>query len=328
MREMDSRCGKLPGIFGIQAWYGHANTLSRLFVLPLALFIVSGCGGLRPAEVKTEVKTRVIDGFSSPESVIADRDGKRFFVSNVGEKLAPSAKDGDGFISELTPDGVIVDRKFLPKTGVLNSPKGMAIIGQTLFVADVDRVAGFDLSTREQVFELDFSAEKTVFLNDLAALDDKTLFVSATDAGKVYKISLGEKPSFTVIKDGIAGANGLYYDRDSDRLFVVGFGDGAGANGELGVIYLKENQYKKLAGPLGFLDGVAILPDGRVYFTDWVAFDKPGMMRVYDLMTGGLSSVKLSEDVRGPADFYYDPRNNAIWLPKMMEGKVLIERLP
>lgn len=328
MHKTDSHRGKLLKTLGIQAWYAGVNIPSRLFVLLLALFIVSGCRGLRPAEVKTEVKTKVIDGFSSPESVIADRDGKRFFVSNMGEKLEPSAKDGDGFISELKPDGVIVNRKFLPRTGVLNSPKGMAIIGQTLFVTDVDRVVGFDLSTREQVFEIDFSAEKTVFLNDLTVFDDKTLFVSATDTGKVYKISLGEKPSFTLLQEGIAGANGLYYDRDNDRLFVVGFGDGKRANGELWVIYLRDNQHKKLTGPLGLLDGVALVQDRRIYFTDWVAFDKPGILRVYDLMTGELSSIKLSEDVRGPADFYYDSRSNAIWLPKMMEGKVLIERLP
>ena len=181
MSEIETHRGKPPEISKIQTWYARVNIPSGFFVLTLALLIVSGCRGLRPAEVKTEVKTKVIDGFSSPESVIADRDGSRFFVSNVGEKLEPSAKDGDGFISELTPDGAVVNRNFLPKEGVLNAPKGMAIIGQTLFVTDIDRVVGFDMATRQKTFELDFSAEKTVFLNDLAVFDDKTLFVSATD---------------------------------------------------------------------------------------------------------------------------------------------------
>lgn len=301
---------------------GLKPPLIKSIILLCVLSLTYGCQCLKTKKAAP----LSIGGFSSPESVIAG-PGARIYVSNVGEKLEPSAKDADGFISELSSAGEVLNKKYLPREGVLNAPKGMAVIGNILYVTDIDRIAGFDLASRDQIFELDFSSEKTSFLNDLAVFDDHTLFVSATDTGKVYRVSLGEKPSFTVVQENIAGANGLYFDKGTNRLFVVGFGEGYKANGDLGVISLKDNSYQKLAGPIGALDGVALLPDGRVIFSDWVAFDRPGKIRAYSIDKKELSEIKLSEDVRGPADFYYDSKTNTIWLPRMMEGKVLVEEI-
>ena len=294
------------------------------FLLAAWLLALTGChsiwhGSKAPA---------VIGGFSSPESVVYAPEFKRYFVSNVGEKLEPFAKDSDGFISMLDKDGAIVERKYLPKDNVLHAPKGMAVIGNTLYVADIDMLIGFDLSTREKTFEMDFSGEKTVFLNDLAVLDENTLALSASDTGKVFMVSIKEK-SYAILAEGIAGPNGLYYDAGSKRLFVVGFGEGSKANGEAGFINLRERDaepvYEKLTGPIGALDGVALLPGARLVFSDWVSFEKPGVLRVYDLDKKELSTVKLSEDVRGPADFYYDAKHKKIYLPRMLEGMLSIE---
>ncbi|MBI5237601.1 MAG: hypothetical protein HY887_04180 [Deltaproteobacteria bacterium] len=294
------------------------------FLLAAWLLALTGChsiwrGSKAPA---------VISGFSSPESIVYAPEIKRYLVSNVGEKLEPSLKDSDGFISMLAEDGTIVERRYLPKDGVLHAPKGMAIIGNTLYVADIDMLIGFDLTTREKTFEMDFSGEKTIFLNDLAALDENTLALSATDTGKVFMVSLKAK-TCSVLAEGIAGPNGLYYDAESKRLFVVGFGEGYKANGGAGFINLREREakpvYKKLTDSIGALDGVALLPGGRLMFSDWVSFEKPGALRVYDLDKKELSTVKLSEDVRGPADFYYDAKHKKLYLPRMLEGKLSIE---
>jgi len=272
---------------------------------------------------------KVIDGFSSPESVIADSIGKYFFVSNVGEKLAPSAKDGDGFISRLSADGEILDKRYLPKTGVLHAPKGMAIIDQVIFVTDIDRVVGFNLITRKQTFELDFSSEGTTFLNDPTVVDDKTLMVSATDIGKIYKISLDKNPHFTLIAENIPGANGLYFDPDTQRLFVVTFGEGYQFDGKLGILALVNDrwEYQALSDTIGALDGIAFFKDSKIIFSDWVAMDKTGLIRTYDLKTKRLSLINLSEEVDGPADFFYDKKNHNLWLPEMKEGKILIEEI-
>ncbi len=293
-----------------------------LLAIPLLL---SSCAALQ----KKPAASFVIEGLSSPESVAMTGDGRRFFISNLGEKLEPSAKDGDGFITEASPEGAIVNKRFLPKDGKLDGPKGMAMIGSTLYVTDVDRVVGFDVNTRQQVFELDFSAAQTVFLNDLAAYDDKTLFVSATDIGKVFEITVSPTPSYTLVEEGINGPNGLYFDKETGKLYVVGFGEGGKFNGALGVIAFggEKPMYEKLSPDGGALDGVALLPGARLLYSDWVAFDRAGRFMVYDLKSGSFTELKLSSPVRGPADFFYDPARKMLWVPKMMEGKVLVEEV-
>src|SRR5215813_8802198 len=77
---------------------------------------------------------QVIDGFEAPESIV--KNGDKIFVSNIGGvQPNPMAKDSDGFISELSTDGKILQQKF--QKGVLNGPKGLATINDILYVADI-----------------------------------------------------------------------------------------------------------------------------------------------------------------------------------------------
>ena len=276
---------------------------------------------------ETARHSKVIEGFSFPESVVTDYMSGFVFVSNLGEKLEPSAKDKDGFISRLSSDGNISEKKYVPKKGVLNSPKGMAISVSTLFVADVDRVVGFDISTGRQNFELDFSKEKTMFLNDIAVIDNDTLFVSATDIGKIFKMFIGPKPHYEFVID-LIGANGLYFDKKAQKLYAVSFG-GQNAKGGLGVISFENNKpkYEKLTEGTGSLDGVWLLEGDKILFSDWVAFDKPGRLVVYDPKTKNSTTLRLPAAVHGPADFFYDEHHNQLWLPSMQEGKVIVTEI-
>src|SRR5690349_4353595 len=86
-----------------------------------------------------------------PESVASD--GTRFFVSDQGKDAF--SQDGDGFISEIDSKGNIIKLKFLPLPGEkLNTPKGLTLIKNVLYAADLNRVVGFNIDTRKQVFEL------------------------------------------------------------------------------------------------------------------------------------------------------------------------------
>lgn len=114
--------------------------------------------------------------FSNPESILSFNN--RYFVSNIGVKL-DAEEDGDGFIAEINSEGDIINQQFLPKSGKLNAPKGMAIIKNILYVTDIDRIVGFDLKTRETIFELDISSQAK-FLNDLVVVDEKTLYITET----------------------------------------------------------------------------------------------------------------------------------------------------
>src|SRR5712675_105758 len=84
---------------------------------------------------------KTISGFEAPESII--KSGDRLFVSNMGgSKPDPMALDGNGFISELSKDGRIIHEKF--QKSVLNGPKGLAIVKDVVYVADINRVVGFN----------------------------------------------------------------------------------------------------------------------------------------------------------------------------------------
>ena len=102
---------------------------------------------------------------SHPESVTGSTDF--IFVSNMGPK-ADLGLSGDGYISKLSKAGELLDAKFLPadtsSSSRLNSPTGMQVVGDTLFVNDVSRILGFSLSSRRLIAEWDLSEFGVTFL--------------------------------------------------------------------------------------------------------------------------------------------------------------------
>src|SRR5687768_8932286 len=105
-----------------------------------------------PARTSAPLPRTVACGFASPESVVGAAG--HYYVSNIGRELAPLAKDGDGFISELDERGDVVALRAFPRADEkLNAPKGLALVSNTLYTADIDRVVGFDRGSRAKVFE-------------------------------------------------------------------------------------------------------------------------------------------------------------------------------
>ncbi len=91
-----------------------------------------------------------------------------YLVSNING--APLDKDGNGFISRLAPDGSVLDLKWIDggAPGVaLDAPKGMAIAGGVLYVADITELRMFDASSGEPMGSVEVPG--STFLNDVAA---------------------------------------------------------------------------------------------------------------------------------------------------------------
>src|SRR5204863_310120 len=90
-------------------------------------------------------KLIVVEGFLTPESVLHDPAQDIYFVSNING--GPTTKDNNGFISRVRPDGAVENLKFIEGGhggATLNAPKGLALRGDTLWVADIDMVRSFD----------------------------------------------------------------------------------------------------------------------------------------------------------------------------------------
>ncbi|WP_238847454.1 SMP-30/gluconolactonase/LRE family protein [Nocardia arthritidis] len=301
---------------------------STLGVLVLAA-VLSGCGGGDKNDAG-DLKPGVIKGFSNPESVLVA--GDKYVVSNMGAQQDPVAKDGDGFLSLLDATGKVIEQKAMPKAGdpPLNSPKGMAFVDNKVYVADVDRVVGYDLNTRGQVFEAKIDGDAPTELNDIVLLDNKTLLVTDTLRSSVYQLDLDGK-KFATLTSGVPGANGIALEKSGKIAYVNG--DGAHNEGgdlfrlELGKAPLSP---KKIGGVHGLLDGIAVLSDGNIAVSDWVSFDNPvpGKVTVYKADGTEVAKVKLPDNVRGPADFTLDKSGKYLLIPAMTDNVVHIVPTP
>lgn len=271
------------------------------------------------AQAASVIVDKTIPGFSSPESVVVAGDD--VFVSNLGVKLEPMEKDGDGFISRLDRQGNIKNLKWAEK---LNGPKGMIAVDGTLYVADIDRVVGYRVRDGKQVFELDLSSSGAKFLNAFARYDDRRLLLSSTDISKVFVIDLkSRKFSELAFDTPPKGPNGM--KKAGNHLIVVEWGTDGQANGAIKT-YRLEGMSARLdkeytPSPTGYFDGVVDIGANRWLISNWVKFEPVGLLQVLDTRTGKVSVANEKIPVAGPADIFLDDQGK-LWVPGMMEGKV------
>lgn len=258
-------------------------------------------------------------GFHHPESVY--QSGTTLFVADIGAAMDPVAKDGDGTIGKIDlTTGKLIDAHFLPAAGALNGPKGMAMDGNILYVADIDRIVGFDVTTRQQVKEIVIAG--TSFLNDLVMGDGK-LYASATDNGKIYAVDVRTGQYQALPVDSIGGANGLYYA--AQKLYCVSIGSFAHPDGKVYVIDLLKSSTVTIGDHSGLLDGVAIAGD-VLYFSDWGKDMQHGRLLGLSLTTKNVT--ELPGEIAGPADFSISADHRWFIIPEMLKGRILYRAIP
>lgn len=257
---------------------------------------------------------QTINGFQSPESVTSD--GHRFFVSSQGQDYI--SRDGDGYISEISRDGKMLKLKFAPLSGVLNAPKGLTISGSILFVADLDRVLGFNLNTGRTVFELTIPGAK--MLNDICKLKNGFIAVTETISGNIYRINIVNK-RFSIIGN-VPTANGINYNENTDQLVVCTNGLVLGE----GSVFIRTGNSPFISLPNitnGFFDGLEWVDDTHLLISDWVTFPVKGFGKlwIYDLKNKTTEMLMGEESI---ADIYYDKATSKIYMPQMLKNRVVI----
>lgn len=258
-----------------------------------------------------------------PESL--NSDGHFLYATNIGKTGDPAARDGDGFVSKLSLDGKMITPSIT--TEVLNAPKGTAIIKGTLYVADLDRIVGIDLASGKKTAEISLSDYHTNFANDLTVKDDHTLFVSLMDVGKIVEVNVSSGQTTPVID--LKGANGLHYDKASKHLYTCNFLFENVQGGEIGVVSWQGQKpvYERIGDIHGGFDGLEQLDEHTLVVSDWVALDHPaGIVEKIDLRSKTATKVEIPA-IAGPADFYLDAKKKRLFIPVMLESKVLIQSL-
>jgi len=262
-----------------------------------------------------------------PESARYDRDLDVWFVSNVNGTSV--AKDNNGYISRLRPDGAPYTLKFIQggKKGVtLNAPKGLAVSGDTLWVADIDVARAFNKRTGALIANVStngrarflsgaaLSSDGTVYMTDTGVLFGPKGEVSHPGPDQVFRITRGgATPALTSAR--LEGPNGITWDPQRRRFVIVSFlGKGifAWTPGSEGVDSLG-------SGP-GQQDGVVFLPDGRLLVTSWADSS------LFVLENG--KGQKVARKVPSPADIDVDARGSRVAVPLLMENRVEFWELP
>ena len=150
--------------------------------------------------------------FTSPESAIYDQRRNVVYVSNV----AGYTENGLGYLSSVSLQGELIAERWLE--GV-NAPTGMAINGDTLYVADFNRLVEIDIPSASirHTYGVD---EQNPGLNDVTISPSGNVFVSASAISAIYRLNDGQLELWAQ-SDELQYANGLF--ADEKYLYVAGF---------------------------------------------------------------------------------------------------------
>ena len=307
--------------------------LHRLLSAVLCAALASGC--VRPAAApstparEARLVATLRGPFATPESVRYDPDQDVYFVSSIGG--VPGIADGDGAIARISaehPERVEADFVRGGRDGVvLDAPAGLALIGDTLWAADITHLRAFDRRTGRPLTSVDLGPLGATFLNDLAVGPDGALY--ATDSGyrwapdasaehvgpdRIYRIAGGVA---RVAAEMPAGSvpNGITWDGSRGRWLL--------APSESPALYtwLPGEAPVAFSEAPGDYDGIEILGDGRVLVSDWAD------STVVVLRPDG-SSHRLASGLAGPADIGVDTRRRLLLVPVMLAGEVRLYTLP
>jgi len=255
-------------------------------------------------------------GFATPESVLHDSVADVYLVSNING--GGRDRDDNGFISRVSPDGQVIELKWIDGADAdvsLSAPKGSAVIGDSLFVADIDSIRVFDRNTGAPIRA--FTVENATALNDLAVAPDGALWVS--DMGDGTPETAARTGLHLVMPGGVSELIGRGAQIEGPNGVAPFEGGVAVAAYRGNVIRFASN--KGLGGELASLDasrldGLVALPDGSLLVSSW---DASAVFRV----AGDSTSVAF-EDLRTPADIGYDARRNRLLVPSFEGGTLLI----
>lgn len=240
---------------------------------------------------------------SVPESVLFDAKAKLLYVSLIDGKAGE--KDGKGGLAKVGTDGKIIDGGWI--TG-LNAPKGLGKIGNLLYVADLDEVVIVNIAEGNVVQKI--KVEGSSFLNDITIAQNGDIYVSDSNAAKVF-----------LIKNNVASEyfktpqrpNGLLSVKDG--LLIL----------DSGVLYKldKSKNLQKLAE--GFeksTDGIEQVKPGEYIVSTWIGV-------VYYVNSKG--EVQQLLDTRAEssntADIGYDAAKKIVYVPTFNKNSVAAYQL-
>lgn len=237
-----------------------------------------------------------------PESVLPHPTQNLLYVSLIDGGAWD--KDGKGGIAQLDTNGKILNAAWA--TG-LHAPKGMALVGARLYVADVTDVAVIDAANGKVLQRI--TVDSAQMLNDVTADATGVVYVSDSRTGRVHTIRNNQP---TLLMQGLQGVNGLkahngsLYVATSRQLLK------RDANGTTTVV-----AQTQMGG-----DGIEPTADGGWLLSSWSGV-------IYHINSEGRATQLLDtrELKKNTADIGYDPRSRVVYVPAFLAKSVAAYRL-
>ena len=254
-----------------------------------------------------------LEGFSNPESVLVGASGQVMLVSNMDG--APTEKNGTGFISKATLDGQMLALKWV--TG-LNAPKGMAMVGDKLFVADIDELVV--INAKYSAIIKRYPAKGAKFLNDVAVDQQGRIYVSDMVENTIWRLDGGKFEPWLRSAD-LKSPNGLIVKGDDLIVACWGVmtnGFATDVPGHLLKVSLADKSIANLGSgaSIGNLDGLQVLSAMEFLATDWM------VGKVLKITEAGTATT-LFDVNPGSADLGYSAALNTVFVPMMKDGAVV-----
>ena len=290
------------------------------WVIAGVVMLVTGCNrGRESGETPAAAPMIVRDaGFATPESMLHDPLTDIYYVSNING--SPTEEDDNGFISAVSPTGEVLMLKWADgatDSVTLHAPKGMTVVGDFFYVADINTIRRFDRQTGGPRGETRIPG--ATFLNDLFATPDGSIYF--TDTG-LRSGAGGLEPS---------GTDGVYRLRADGGLDTLAIGEALGRpNGitlvgdTVWVVSSGSGELYRVAGgrrvdvvklPQGQLDGI-VVANNEMYISSW---EGSSIVRG----TSPNFSVAL-KGVEAPADLGYDAFRHRLLVPLFNRNEIRI----
>ncbi|WP_293373567.1 hypothetical protein [Nevskia sp.] len=279
--------------------------LRRLFVFALlAVAATSHAAGPEPLWTLT--------GFAQPESAVFAANQNVIYVSNINGD--PTVKDGNGFISKVSPDGKMIKRDWLRG---LNAPKGLGYKNGLLYIADIDELLVVD--TGNGRVKSRHKAAGAKFLNDVALDAGGRVYVSDLLANTIWRLN-GASLGVMLSSAKLEGPNGLLVE--GDKLIVGSWGVLSGngfetsSEGYLQSVDRTSNALEARFAPIPFanIDGLVSDGKGGYIISDWLHGN------VYKVSATGEATLWLLLE-QGSADIAIGPAKRLL-VPMMLNDEL------
>lgn len=242
---------------------------------------------------------------TTSESVIYHPELDLLFVACING-TPPDSLDQDGFISQISPkDGSIINQKWLEG---ISAPKGMGIIGNSLFVTDVDKILEIDIPSAAIVKS--YPVDSAIFLNDISTGADSSVYISDMGSNTIYQIKNQELS--TLIQDStFMRPNGLL--AQGQDLYIVSSG-----GGNFMKLDLTSKQYDVVTDSVFRGDGIIPLGNDNFIVSAWIG-------QVFHVASNGDKTLLLDTQDQNinTADIWYIEDTKTLYIPTFFKNSVV-----